>query len=131
MELTQWLVLAAISALVTFLAIRFIPRDRQSPLFDWVLLGGTWLLAFFGALSAPNYIPANSPLNDYVIAGIRWIPLLIGAAVGALSINILLWLIDRFSQPTIEDNTEMESPESEDGGESGAGGAESEPPTEQ
>ena len=103
----------------------FIPRARQSPLFDRVLWGGTWLLAFLGAESAPNYIPANSPVNDYVIADIRWIPLLIGAAVGALSINLLLWVIDRFSQPTIEDDSNVESQEGEDGG------AESEPPTEQ
>jgi hypothetical protein len=131
MELTPWLVLAVISALVTFLAVRFIPRARQSPLFDWVLLGGTWLLAFIGAQSAPNYIPANSPLNDYVIADIRWMPWLIGAAVGALSINLLLWLIDRFSQPTIEDDSGVESLENEDDGDSGAAEGESEPPTEQ
>ena len=125
MELTQWLVSAVFSAIFTFLAVWFIPRARQSPMFDRVLWGGTWLLAFLGAESAPNYIPANSPLNDYVIADIRWIPLLIGAAVGALSINLLLWVIDRFSQPTIEDDSNVESQEGEDGG------TESEPPTEQ
>ena len=125
MELTQWLVSAVFSAIFTFLAVWFIPRARQSPMFDRVLWGGTWLLAFLGAESAPNYIPANSPLNDYVIVDIRWIPLLIGAAVGALSINLLLWVIDRFSQRMIEDDSNVESQEGEDGG------AESEPPTEQ
>ena len=125
MELTQWLVSAVFSAIFTFLVVWFIPRARQSPMFDRVLWGGTWLLAFLGAESAPNYIPANSPLNDYVIADIRWIPLLIGAAVGALSINLLLWVIDRFSHPTLEEDSNVESLEGEDGG------TESEPPTEQ
>jgi hypothetical protein len=125
MELTPWLAAVVLSALFSFLAVQFIPRSRQSPVFDLVLWGATWLLAFLGTQSAPNYIPANSPLNDYVIAGIHWVPMLIGAVIGALSINGLLWVIDRFSQPLIEDELESTGLEEENGG------ADSEPPAKQ
>jgi hypothetical protein len=83
--------------------VLLIPRQRKSPLFDRVLWGGTWFLAILGAFAAPSYFGDIASLNSFVVAEMPMIPTLIGAAVGALSINVLLWLMDRFSPPTQED----------------------------
>lgn len=104
MTTTQFLVMAIEAVLVTVPTVLFIPRARQSPLFDRVLWIATWLLAFLGAWGAPSYIAADSSLNNLLIADVTLIPTLLGAAVGALSINVLLWLMDRLGgQATEED----------------------------
>ncbi len=120
MTITQFGVMAIEALLVAAPAILFIPRARQSPLFDRVLWLATWLLAFLGAWNAPNYFAADSSLNDWVIADVAIIPTMIGALVGALSVNVLLWLLDRFggqvseedmvTEAVIEENHQGENP---------------------
>jgi hypothetical protein len=101
----------AIEAIVvTIPAVLLIPRDRQSPLFDRVLWIATWLLAFLGAWSAPSFITLDDSLNNFLIADVSFITTMIGALVGALSINVLLWLMDRFSGQVIEEDTVDETP---------------------
>ncbi len=108
MSIAQFLIMAVVAVLVSALTIRLVPRARQSPVFDRVLWVATWLLAFLGAWSAPSYIATDSPLSSLVIAQVSVFPTLIGAGVGALSINLLLWLMDRFSQPSVEPSAETE-----------------------
>ncbi len=112
MTFIQFLILAMVAALVTLPAVLLIPRARQSPWFDRGLSGATWLLAFFGALAAPSYVAADSPLNRWTIGGVALFPALIGAAIGALSINLVLWMMDRFSPAPVE---ELNRDEEEDG----------------
>jgi len=104
-SVTQFLITAVIAILVTVPIVLFIPRARKSPGFDRVLWVATWLLAFLGEWSAPSYFGGDSGmLNQWVIDQTPLIPALIGAIVGALSINIILWLLDRFSPPIVEED---------------------------
>lgn len=109
MSLTQFLITAAIAILVTVPIVLLIPRARKSPLFDRVLWMATWALAFLGEWSAPNYLGSASTMNQWMIEQLPLIPILIGASVGALSINSILWLMDRFSPPIAEEDGEPES----------------------
>ena len=104
MTTTQFLVMAIEAVLATLPAVLFIPRARQSPVFDRVLWGATWVLAFLGAWGAPSYIAADSALNQFVIADVTIIPTMLGAIVGALTVNVLLWLMDRFGGQSPEDD---------------------------
>ena len=106
MTTTQFLVMAIETILVTVPSVLFIPRVRQSPLFDRVLWLATGVLAFLGAWNAPNYFAPDSALNNLVLGEVAIIPSLLGASVGALSINLLLWLMDRFSGQMSEEIVE-------------------------
>ncbi len=103
----QFLFIAIVALILTVPVVRFIPRARQSTLFDAVLWLATWLLAFFTASSAPSYFSADSALMNFQISQVAVIPTLIGAAVGALLVNVPLWIIDRLSAPIVDDEPEM------------------------
>ncbi len=47
------------------------------------------------------------PVSGIVMAEVSLIPAGVGAAVGALSINVLLWLMDRLNPPVIEDEVDI------------------------
>jgi hypothetical protein len=98
-----FLFVLGLATIVTIPAVLFIPRQHQSPLFDRVLWGATWALAILGAYIAPSYIASDPPWNAFMIAQMPVIPTVIGAVAGAFSINVLLWLMDRFSSPSTED----------------------------
>lgn len=119
MSLGQIIVLIVIAGLVTPPCVLFIPRARQSPAFDRVLWVATWLLALFGALGALNIIGADAALNSVVVAEVPLIPALLGAIAGGISVNLLLWVLDRFDQPSIDDDLHAEEPTE---GEEGEGG---------
>ena len=105
-----------LAGLVTPPCVLFIPRARQSPAFDRVLWVATWLLALFGALAVPNYIGTQAALNSVVVAQVPLIPTLLDAIAGGLSVNLLLWVLDRFDRPAIEETPSgEESTEGEDG----------------
>ena len=109
------MILALVSAAVTIPAVLLIPRARQSPVFDRVLWIATWVLAFLGANGAPSYFEPGSSLNKFVIGDLAIVPGVTGAIVGALSINGLLWLMDRFGGTSIEqDATEKELKQTEE-----------------
>ena len=93
-----------LATVVTIPAVLFIPRQRQSPLFDRVLWGATWALAIIGAYALPDFIGSDSPLNSIMLAQMRVVSMGLGAIIGALSINVLLWSIDRFSSPSAEED---------------------------
>jgi hypothetical protein len=95
--MTQVLLLALFATVVTVPSVLLIPRARQSPLFDRVLWGATWVLAFLSAWAAPGYLA----MDWYLAAAI-------GAAIGALSLNVLLWLMDRLPQSEVGDATVAE-----------------------
>ena len=102
MSIAPLAVTALISLVVTLPAVLFIPRARQSSAFDRVLWVSTWFLAFLGAWYVLGNV--NLPrLNGVVIGEVPVIPTLIGAAAGALLLNGLLWLMDFFSRPQIEE----------------------------
>ncbi len=95
----QFLSVAIVAAIVTLPAVKFIPRARQSPAFDRVLWGATWLLAFLGAWYAVDNYAGGAQLAALALeefARAAGAAIVAGAAVGALSLNILLWLMDRF-----------------------------------
>ena len=108
MTLTQFCVMAIEALLATAPAVLLIPRARQSPMFDRVLWLATWALAFLGAWNAPTYFAADSALNDLMIVDVAIVPTILGALVGALSINVLLWLLDRFGGQVIEEEVVAE-----------------------
>lgn len=95
----QFLIIAIAAAIVTVPIVKFTPRARQSPMFDRVLWGATWLLAFLGAwYAADNYVggaPLTTlPLEEF--ARVAGGAIIVGAVVGAVMLNALLWLMDRF-----------------------------------
>lgn len=107
MSIAQLVVTAVIAIVVTLPAVLLIPRARQSTVFDRVLWVGTWFLAFLGAW----YVLGNVSLpglGSVVIGEVTVIPALIGAAVGALLLNGLLWSMDFFSHSQIEQDTTSE-----------------------
>ncbi|CAG0939812.1 hypothetical protein ANRL1_00005 [Anaerolineae bacterium] len=104
MTLIQFVVLAIVAVAATLPAVLLIPRARQSPAFDRVLWGATWLLAFFSALAAPGYIAADALPIRWIIGEVAMMPALIGAVVGAFAINLALWLMDHFSQSPLEES---------------------------
>jgi hypothetical protein len=117
--ITQFVIMAIVSTAVTIPAVWLIPRARQSPVFDRVLWIATWVLAFLGAYSAPSYFGAGSSLNSFVIGDLAIAPMVTGAVVGALSINGLLWLMDRFGGTSVDENAtaeELGQTEEQDGG---------------
>jgi hypothetical protein len=107
--MVQILLLAILSMIVTVPAVLFIPRARQSPLFDRILWGATWLLALIGALVTPTNLVGNSA-DTWVVEQLPVLSTLIGAVAGALSLNIILWLLDRFDRP-LEETEFGEEPE--------------------
>jgi len=96
----QFFIIAVVAVLVTLPTVTFIPRARQSPAFDRVLWGATWLLAFLGAWYAVDNFANGARLatlepGEFVqTAGGA---VILGAMAGALSLNVLLWLMDRFT----------------------------------
>ena len=114
----QFLIMAIVSLVVTIPSVLFIPRARQSPVFDRVLWIATWALAFLGADSAPSYFGAGSSLNNFIVGDLALVPMLIGAVAGALFINGLLWLVDRFGGSSTGEITteELKQTEEQDGG---------------
>jgi hypothetical protein len=111
--------MAIVSVVVTIPAVVLIPRARQSPAFDRVLWIATWVLAFLGAYGAPNVIGAESSLSNFVIGDLVLVPTVLGAVAGALSINVLLWLMDRFGGSSMDEDTteeELNQTEEQNGG---------------
>ena len=104
MTLTQILILVLVSAIVTIPIVIFVPRARQSSTFDRILWGATFLLAFIGAWGAPGFVPTNLPLSNVMISDLSIVQTIVGALAGALSINVLLWVLDRFERPTSDDD---------------------------
>ena len=118
MTITQFLIMAIVAGVATIPSVLLIPRARQSPSFDRVLWFATYALAFLGAWLVPSYLPTDWPLNSWVIGDLVLVPAAIGAVAGALSINGLLWLMDRFGGSSMVENmTEaVEQTEEQDGG---------------
>ena len=104
MTIIQLGILAFVSTVVTIPCVILIPRARQSRDFDRVLWLATWVLAFLGAWGAPGFVPADLPLSNIVIENLTLIQVVVGALAGALSINLLLWVLDRFEQPSMEED---------------------------
>ena len=123
----QFVIMAIVAAIVTLPIVTLIPRARQSSAFDRVLWGATWLLAFLGAWYAvDNYVGgaqlAARALDEFARAAGSAI--IVGALVGALSLNVLLWLMDRFTG--LEADEVGENVAEEDQGEEKHDGANSE-----
>lgn len=102
MPITQIIFMLIVAALVTLPVVWLIPRQRQSPAFDRLLWAGTFTLAFIGAWLAPGYLSA--PFSNVTFSGMPWLSILLGSAVGALALNLLLWLLDRFERPEVDDD---------------------------
>jgi len=125
----QFLIIAVVAAIVTVPTVKFIPRARQSPLFDRVLWGATWLLAFLGAWYAIDNYVSGAPLATLALdafARTAGSARILGALAGALSLNVLLWLMDRFlavepeeisesdlQEKTVEEENDGANPESQ------------------
>ncbi len=107
MSVAQWIVTSVISILVTLPAVLLIPRARQSPTFDRVLWIGTALMAFLSAMFVLGNVDVPE-LNILVIGEVSVFPTLLGAAIGAFLLNGLLWLMDHFSRPSIDESAAPE-----------------------
>jgi hypothetical protein len=91
--------MAVLAGIVTVPTILVIPRTRQSPVFNRVLWLATGVLAFLGAWLAPGYVPAEIRAIHWSIADVPLVPTVMGTSAGALSLNVLLWLIDHVDRP--------------------------------
>jgi len=107
MTITLFFVMAIEAVIATVPPVMFIPRARQSPMFDRILWIATWALAFLSAWYAPSLIAADSPLNSFVLGDAPIIPTMAGAIVGALLLNGLLFVMDRFSGQAAEEDEEV------------------------
>lgn len=122
MSETQFLVLALVALIVSALAIKLIPRARQSFVFDRVLWGATWLLSFVCAWYAVGQLKTDAPLatlDGAAFARVAGASIVLGALGGALALNLALWLIDRLIPlaaeelpPEAEDDHAEEAPSS-------------------
>lgn len=98
MSETQFLILALVALIVTVPTVKLIPRARQSRRFDRVLWGATWLLAFIGAWYAVGQLKTDVPvamMDEGTFMQAAGTFIVIGALGGALSLNLVLWLMDR------------------------------------
>lgn len=125
----QFLIMVVVAAIATVPAVKFIPRARQSPMFDRVLWSATWLLAFLGAWYAVDNYVGDAPLATRALDEFTRTAggaIILGAVAGALSLNVLLWLMDRFTafepdetgetfaeEPSIEEENGRVNPESQ------------------
>ncbi|MGB8646299.1 MAG: hypothetical protein WCF84_13765 [Anaerolineae bacterium] len=99
MSINLFLVLAVLSIIITPIVVLLIPRARRSPAFDRLLWGATLFVAFLGGWYAFGIADPDHPLSGVVIAGIPVLSVAIGALVGAMAVNLPLWLLDRFERP--------------------------------
>lgn len=103
MSFERFVILAVCAVVVSIPVVLFIPRARASVLFDRLLWLATPIVAFlvgwFAALFAAD--ARVTFLNWLVIADTSIIAALVGAIVGALTVNVPLWLLDRY-EPTDE-----------------------------
>ncbi len=104
MSIIQVIVMLVIAAVVTVPAVRLIPHARQSPAFDRLLSAGTFAIAFLGAWLALGYLGA--PITNYTVGGVPWLTILLGSVAGALALNLLLWILDFWERPEMDDTDE-------------------------
>ena len=114
------LVLVVTSAIITPIIILLIPRARRSTLFDTLLWVATLVVAILGGWYAFGMADAGEPLGGLAIAEIPIVPVAIGALVGAMAVNLPLWLLDRFEHPA-EADTGWEWEEEDEMSENAAG----------
>ncbi len=86
-----------LAGIATVPAVLFVPRARQSPIFDRILWVGTWLLASVGAFALPRNLGPDSPLNAPLILQAPVLANFLGALLGAFALNLVLWLMDRMN----------------------------------
>jgi hypothetical protein len=97
MPLTEIAVMLIASAVTTLLAVRLVPRARQSPAFDRLLWIGTLMVALLGGwLALDSFGP---PVSDLAIGDVLWLSIVLGSAGGAFALNLLLWLLDLIDRP--------------------------------
>ncbi len=104
MTFTRLFLMLVLSVLVAIPAVWLIPHARKSPFFDRLLWAATVLLAFLGAWFALGYVENGTLafMSGFAIGDLPLVPVLLGASIGAVVLNLSLWLIDLFS-PASED----------------------------
>lgn len=98
MPLTQFLIMAVAALLVTIPVVWLIPRARTSPTFDRLLWAATFVVAFLLAWVAVAMAKNAGTLGDWAVADTPVLPAAIGGLIGALGVNLPLWLLDRFEK---------------------------------
>lgn len=93
-----------------------VPRARQSPIFNRLLLAATGVISFLGAWLGIAQLGTLGP--SVTVSGIPVLPIFIGAAAAAIVLNAILWVVDRFEHPLDEIEVEDESAweQTEEGG---------------
>ncbi len=116
MSVNLFLILVVMSAIITPIVVLLIPRARRSTVFDALLWVATLLVAFLGGWYAFGMADPNNPLGGISVAGMPILQAAIGALVGAMAVNLPLWLLDRFDHPgEAEDDWDQEEEEEEIG----------------
>lgn len=89
--------------------IRFIPRARASVLFDRLLWVATPIVAFLVGWVAVAFASSTNlaVLGRWSIAETPLLAALLGALVGALAVNVPLWLLDRYEPMDVEEENEQ------------------------
>ncbi len=97
MSFPHLLILVLVAGLVTPPPVLWIPRARQSAVFDRLLWAGTFLIAFFGGWLAPAYI--GDPVPSVAFAGVSLLPIVIGSLAGVLALHLILLTLDWLERP--------------------------------
>lgn len=102
MTLTQWFVFLIVAVIVTVPVLLLVPRTRRSPIFDTLLWLATILVAFLVGWLTFVFASQNERLNflnQFEIAGLPIAIIVVGAAAGALGLNLPMWVADRRAPP--------------------------------
>ncbi len=93
----QYIVMLVVALIVTPPFVLLIPHARQSPAFDRLLWAGTFALTFLGGWIALNNLGPLAP--DVAVGGVPLVPIVMGAVVSGIALNVILWLLDQFERP--------------------------------
>lgn len=102
MTITQWFVFLTAAVIVTVPVLMLVPRTRRSPIFDTLLWLATILVAFLVGWLTFVFAGQNGRLNflnQFEIAELPIAIIVVGAAAGALGLNLPMWIADRKSPP--------------------------------
>ncbi len=102
MSINLFVITALFSIIVTPIVILLIPRERHSPGFDRLLWAATPVVAFLCGWYAFGMADPDHPLGGVLFMGIPVLMVAIGVLVGAMAVNLPLWILDRFEHPGID-----------------------------
>ncbi len=106
----HYIVMLVVAVIITPPFVLLVPHARQSPAFDRLLWAATLALAFLGAWIAFDSLGPLAPA--IAVTNVPLLPIVLGALIGVVSLNVILGLLDHFERP---EEIAPEAAEAEDG----------------